>query len=325
MWRGAVLCVAALAGGACYEYFAERRDLAAAPPPGRLIDVGGHRLHLWCEGQGTPAVVFEVAAGGSSLGWYRVQQDVARFTTACAYDRAGMGYSDTGPFPRTSIPVAEDFAELLRRSGLSKPIILAGWSWGGLYARAYATRHETEVAALVLVDTSHEDQIDKFDAAGFAPSALGSLVARLLPYAAATGMLRLIPNPFVSRPDTAPEAIRSFVRANAYRPSFFWTTNDETFHNRDTANEIRSSRRVLAMPVVVLTAGQGPFHDARDARVMDIWRPLQRDLLRLSKRSCQMIATNSDHGIPIEAPDAVVHAVHVAIDAWRTSSAPQCS
>lgn len=321
------LCVVS-AAGASYEYIAARRDLAAAPPPGRLIDVGGHRLHLWCEGQGTPVVVFESSAGGTALDWYRVQNDVAGFTTACAYDRAGMGYSDAGPSPRTSERIADELAELLRRSGMRGPVILVGWSWGGLYVRAYATRHETDVAGLVLVDSSHEDQAEKFAAAGFGSgiSVFASLLPRLLPRAAALGMLRLIPNPFVTRLETVPEPIRGFVRATTYRPSYFQANYDESIHERDTANEVRSSRRLLFMPVVVLTAGQGPMNNTRDNdRAMGVWRPLQRDLLRLSARSCQITAANSTHMIPYEAPDAVVRSVRVTIDAWKMSSTPMCS
>ena len=81
----AVLCVVA-AFGTTYEYIEERRDLAAAPPPGRLIDVGGHRLHLWCLGQGAPTVVFDSGLGGTAFDWYAVLRDVSGFTTACAYD-----------------------------------------------------------------------------------------------------------------------------------------------------------------------------------------------------------------------------------------------
>jgi pimeloyl-ACP methyl ester carboxylesterase len=273
-------------------------------------------------------VIFESSAGGAALDWYRVQHDVAGFTTACAYDRAGMGYSDAGPFPRTSERIVDELAELVRRSGMSGPVILVGWSWGGLYVRAYATRDEIDVAGLVLVDSSHEDQAEKFAAAGFGPGipVFASLLPRLLPHAAALGMLRLIPNPFVDRPETVPEPFRGFVRATTYRPSRFQAMHNEAIHERDTADQVRSSRRLLSIPMVVLTAGQGPVSDTRkNARLMDIWRPLQRDLLRLSPRSCQIVAANSTHMIPYEAPDAVVRSVRVIIDAWKMSSSPRCS
>jgi pimeloyl-ACP methyl ester carboxylesterase len=311
-----VLCTVVSAVGASYEYIEERRDLAA-PPPCRLIDIGGHRLHLCCEGQGTPAVIFESAFGGTSLDWYRVLHDIAGFTTACAYDRAGMGYSDAGPLPRTSERIADELAELVHRNDLRLPVILVGWSLGGYYVRAYATKHEPDVAGLVLVDSSHEDQAAKFEAIGIRGAI--PVVAPYLSTAARLGVLRLIPNPYVERPDTVPEPIRSYVRATTYRPSYFQARYQEDLATLQNADQLRASRRTLSMPVVVLTAGQGP------GNLMTIWMTLQRDLLRLSNRSCQMVAPNSDHMIPYHAPDAVVGAVRVAIEAWKTSSMPMCS
>src|SRR4029450_3232319 len=91
------LIVGTALAGATYQSLATRSDLAATPPPGRLVDIGGHRLHLWCTGDGAPVVMLDTGLGGSTPGWGFVQPDVARFTRVCSYDRAGMGYSDPGP------------------------------------------------------------------------------------------------------------------------------------------------------------------------------------------------------------------------------------
>ena len=96
------LVVIAAITGATYQSVATRRDLARNPAPGRLVDIGGHRLHIWCSGSGTPSVILETGLGGSSADWGFVQPEVARFTRVCSYDRAGMGYSDSGPSPRRS-------------------------------------------------------------------------------------------------------------------------------------------------------------------------------------------------------------------------------
>jgi pimeloyl-ACP methyl ester carboxylesterase len=98
--------------GALYQTIATRKDLAVAPPPGQLVDIGGFRLHLWCTGNGAPAVILDTGLGGSSAGWGFVQPDVARFTRVCSYDRAGMGYSDPGPSPRTARRIANELAKL---------------------------------------------------------------------------------------------------------------------------------------------------------------------------------------------------------------------
>jgi alpha/beta hydrolase fold len=135
------LVALAVGTGTIYQSVATRQDLAATPPPGRLVNVGGHRLHIWCVGSGTPAVILETGLGSTSADWGFVQPEVARFTTACAYDRAGMGYSDPGPSPRTARRIANELAQLLQRSGLTAPVILVGASIGGLSARLFASEH----------------------------------------------------------------------------------------------------------------------------------------------------------------------------------------
>ena len=130
-----LIVVAALAGAA-YQWLATRNDLAATPPPGRLVDIGGYKLHLWCTGDGAPAVILDNGLGGSSPGWGFVQPDVARFTRVCSYDRAGMGYSDPGPSPRTARRIASELNELLARSGISGPAVLVGASHRG-FQRPY--------------------------------------------------------------------------------------------------------------------------------------------------------------------------------------------
>src|SRR5438552_7751470 len=250
VWRFAafvgVLGVVA-AFGASYEYIAERRDLAAAPPPGRLIDVGGHRLHLWCLGQGSPTVVFDSGLGGTAFDWYAVLRDVSGFTTACAYDRAGMGYSDAGPSPRTSRRIAGELAELVRRSETKLPVLLVGWSYGGLFVRVYASEHESQVAGLLLVDAANEEQAAKLAAAGFSSDV--PVWDRFAPAAAAFGLLRLTGRPSGPQPDTFPEPVRRFVHATVYRPSGYQATYDEESQESESFDEVRALRRPLSIPV----------------------------------------------------------------------------
>lgn len=126
MWRWtkrtliglSVLLIVALCAGAIYQWRATRRDLAATPPPGRLVDIGGHRLHIWCTGEGTASIILETGLGGSSVDWGFVQPEAAKFARVCSYDRAGMGYSDRGPSPRTARRIAHELAQLLDRSGI---------------------------------------------------------------------------------------------------------------------------------------------------------------------------------------------------------------
>ena len=166
--------------GALYQTVATRKDLAVTPPPGQLVDIGGYRLHLWCTGNGAPAVILDTGLGGSSAGWYFVQPDVARFTRVCSYDRAGMGYSDPGPSPRTARRIASELATLLDRSGIAGPVVLVGASIAGFNVRVFASDHPERAAGLVLVDASHE--ADRHEVPP---------MARFVPLLSTVGVLRL--------------------------------------------------------------------------------------------------------------------------------------
>ena len=117
---------------------AGRRSLQ---PPGSLIDVGGFRLHLHAAGPAAPVVVFDAALGGSSVSWTYVQRDVVTFARAVTYDRAGFGWSDAGPLPRTAGRIAEELHTLLHAAGERPPYVLVGHSFGGLVMRIFAQRY----------------------------------------------------------------------------------------------------------------------------------------------------------------------------------------
>ncbi|HXH24003.1 MAG TPA: alpha/beta fold hydrolase, partial [Vicinamibacterales bacterium] len=108
------------------------------PPPGELISIGTHRLHLNRQGSGRPVVVFDAALGASSLSWTLVQPEVARLTRTCAYDRAGFGWSEAGPLPRTAGRIADELHALLHAAGEPPPYVLVGHSYGGLVTRIFA-------------------------------------------------------------------------------------------------------------------------------------------------------------------------------------------
>lgn len=287
------LAVLAAALGAAYQWMATRRDLAATPPPGRLVDIGGHRLHLWCSGAGSPAVVLESGLGGASFDWGYVQPAVAEFTKVCSYDRAGMGYSDPGPFPRTTRRVADELAQLVDRAGINEPLILVGASIGGLMVRVFASEREQRVAGLVLVDASHEDQT--MDPPAIAP---------FVPILSSLGVFRILDVSFGPELDALAPSVQRFARATAFRASTYQAAASEGMSLPTSAAEVKANRRKLSIPVVVITAGRGSD---------DRWRELQRDQVGLSSQGCQMFAEQSGHAIPLRQPDAVVRAIHAVV------------
>ena len=142
--------------GASYEAIAAGGDAKAYPPPGRLIDVGGYRLHIQCVGTGSPAVVLDAGLGGMSLDWNLVQTEMGQTTQVCAYDRAGMGWSDPGPQPRTPGQIARELHTLLTNTGIPGPYVLVGHSIAGKNVRMFALQYPDQVAGMVLVDARSE-------------------------------------------------------------------------------------------------------------------------------------------------------------------------
>ena len=143
-------------GGASYEAIMAAGDGKRYPAPGQLVDVGGYRLHLHCIGQGSPTVVLDAGLGGFSLDWGAVQPQIAKSTRVCAYDRAGLGWSDPGPAPRSPQQFASELHALLTKGGIEGPYVLVAHSLSGKTARLFASQHPDEVAGMVLVDVRHE-------------------------------------------------------------------------------------------------------------------------------------------------------------------------
>jgi pimeloyl-ACP methyl ester carboxylesterase len=298
------LIVVAALTGAAYQWRATRDDLAATPPPGRLVDIGGYRLHLWCTGEGAPAVILDTGLGGSSPGWGFVQPDVARFTRVCSYDRAGMGYSDPGPSPRTARRIASELAELLARSGIDGPVVLVGASIAGYYVRVFASDHPERAAGLVLVDASHEDQAHEVPR-----------MARFVPLLSTIGVFRLFGVSFDQRVESLAPSVRQFARATSFRAAGAQAAADEIIHIQQSASEVRSSRRKLTIPVLVVTGGRGADEN---------WRQLQRDQASLSERGCLMIAQRSGHVVPVDQPEIVVDAIRTVVETARGHDVPLC-
>ena len=189
---GSIVALLVLAvAGAIYQAIATELAERAYPPPGEMVNVGGYSLHINCVGQGSPTVVLDAGLGEFSAQWVRVQRLVSYTTRVCAYDRAGMGWSEMGPEPRDARQISSELHTLLDKAGIEGPYVLVGHSFGGLYMQTYATRYPDEVAGVSLVESSHPEQFSYRPVArdSYEPQkrifAVASLLARI-------GVVRLL-------------------------------------------------------------------------------------------------------------------------------------
>lgn len=298
-----MLALVIVAGASC-QLLADRRDLARVPPPGRMVFIGSHRLHLWCKGSGTPLVLMDSGLGGTSFVYNFVMDGVADFTQGCAFDRSGQGYSDEAPTGQTSLQIARDMRALLAALGVKEPVVLVGSSFGGFNVRLFATEYPGQTMGVVLVDASHEDQ-----GGGLPP------FADLVPIAGTLGVLRLFGISLGPDPDIEPPDVREFQRATAYRASRFRSMYSEGSRLHESAAQLRERRRRLSVPLLVLTAGRN-----RDPR----WHELQQDQVTLSSRGCQVVVAGAGHIIARNTPKAVVEGIRATIEAAGRANGTPC-
>ncbi|WP_214415416.1 alpha/beta fold hydrolase [Sphaerisporangium fuscum] len=306
-WRRALAGALALVAvvsvcGWAYETLARRGDPARYPAPGRLVDVGGHRLRLDCTGpRGSgPTVVFEAGLGESGLTWARVQQEVSGPSSggglrACSYDRAGYAWSEPGPGPRDAGRLAGELHALLGASGERGPYVLVAHSYGGNVTRVFADRWPALTAGLVLVDVTDEQGVGELR---MAERLLGVQTA-VYGVAARVGVVRLFGSRLV--PGGTPEVARRQA-AVVYGAGTIATSGAEGATSVDSARQVQATVRPGAWgarPVVVI-ASSGQPEEAYDHYAA---------LARLSSRGRFVRAATADHYVHYAQPDLVADAV----------------
>jgi pimeloyl-ACP methyl ester carboxylesterase len=309
---------------------AKARLAAKYPAPGKLVDAGGYRLHINCQGQGSPTVVMEAGNGDFSLSWGRVQGEVAKFTRVCTYDRAGLGWSERSLQSRTAHNLVEGLHTLLARSG-EPPYVLVGHSLGGMLMRLYTHEHPDQVVGMVLVDSSHEEQLLRN------PEAIMRLqrradklmngMLRLMQLVIATGVLALAPKLF-------PRQMLSMV-AEEDRDAFLGVVSADTKCLEAMREEIATAADHFAavraaqittlgdIPLIVLSHGQTQRIPGLPAEVNrefeQTWQQIQDELAAQSSHGKRIVAEKSGHYIQIDQPELVIDAIREVVEAARTS------
>lgn len=303
-----VLALAA-AAGAAYETIAATGDRAAYPAAGHLVDIGGYRLHLDCRGEGSPTIVLDAGLGGSSLDWTLVQSKLAATTRVCSYDRAGMGWSDTGPAPRSPAHIADELHRLLEAGAITDPYILVGHSLAGKNVRLFAAAHPAEVAGMVLIDARSEKMdaesspadAEALTAAFEAQGAMFTLARRL-------GLARLFGAEFVGQPLVSPDVAREMTLMQTAPIAVAETIAEGSARAADDARLIHSGLGTL--PLVVIAAGH-------NIDSLPGWAAAQAALAASSSNGRLVIAEHSGHYVQLERPELVIAAVREVLASAR--------
>lgn len=257
---------------------------------GQLIDVGGYRLSVHVKGNGSPTVVLESGAGGGHESWVKVQDRVAQFTTVCSYDRAGLGWSDSAPVPRTFQNSMQDLHSLLEQLGLPAPYVLVGHSAGGSVVHLYADRYPAAVAGLVLVDSAHPEHT--------------------------TRLLSALP------PESSdePPSVREY-RKSLNSPAFLVEWDDAAA----CFEEIRGCKSLGDLPLTVITAVRAANPLGLPVEVVALrdrtWQDMQKDLVRLSSCATQQFAEQSGHFVQYDQPELVIDTIREMVETIRQREA----
>jgi pimeloyl-ACP methyl ester carboxylesterase len=320
-----VIAIGLSSVGVVYQMVGTWLDAKRFPEQGRLVQAGNIRLNIDCMGQGSPSVILESGLTIPAVGWTKVEPEVAKFTRVCSYDRAGYGWSDPGPEPRSSNEIARELKAVLDNASEKGPYVLVGHSFGGFNVRVFTHLYPAEVAGVVLVDASHEDEGARIDA--LLPDSVkaqekrndewNERVNRLMtPLRLYFGIQRFevahgwSGSPYLSR-DLREEVLylrqqRKSRQAVASESNAF----------AESIKQVRSAGDLGDRPLIVLTAGKPYDPDPlltteQMDRQNDLWiHDLQAQEARLSTRGKQIVVADSSHMIPYERPDTIVSAIH---------------
>jgi pimeloyl-ACP methyl ester carboxylesterase len=302
--------------------------IAQYPPLGQMVDVGGYRLHIFCQGEGSPTVIMEAGLSEASLMWALVQPQVSTMTRVCVYDRAGLGWSDTSPRPRTADIMVDELHTLLQNANIEGPYIMVGHSTGGMIVRLYAHSYPGEVVGMVLVDAQHEDQFERLSPtiqqnleAMFAQSnetlplyqaVIASGIGALVP---AIGAMTDVPQ----LPSPARETLSALV------------LSDTRFIEAKTAEEVAIFESLAVVRDAHITSlGNIPlivlYRGIEDSSIPGMtleekhqwWLSLQNELVALSPQGQLVLADQSGHHIQLDQPKLVIDAIEEVLATSRS-------
>jgi pimeloyl-ACP methyl ester carboxylesterase len=331
----AMAIAAIVLAGIAYEQVGRWQDRKRFPQIGRSVDIGGRTLNIYCSGEGSPTVVFDSGGHTAGYDWIAIQPQVAKFTRACWYDRAGYGWSDPGPRPRTFQAVMKELHTLLQAGGIPPPYVLVGTNLSGSHVRVYNGLYPREVAGAVLVDSSHPDAHSyeprfMWGNLAFLPRSLRTIACTIVaPAVLRLGLYRLSWKLRGLRRLGATDFTRDQQEELYFLSGTpIAQTGQEGCDVDESEAQVRASGDFGNHPLIVLTSAN-PFppprpEDAKAAELFnEIWvHKLQVQLASLSTRGRQVMVAKGDFGIEHEAPEVLVQAIREVVTQVRSARYP---
>lgn len=309
-WGGRVLLVGLCLFLVLIVYLMIRESItrskyrAEYPPPGQMVDLGTHKIHLNCVGRGTPIVVFEADLDQyGSLSWVSVQGEIGKFTRACSYDRAGILWSEPGPRPRDGEMITSELGAVLDAAGEDGPYVLVGHAFGGAYVRIFAGQNPEDICGMVLVESSHPEMLTRFEDVGLAPEIPDRNIRPLILLLSHLG----IPGRYKGKIyDLSPE-INDPIQAFLPESSMTWF--DEKVESPNTLAQAGQYEHLGDLPLIVITTAIPPTSIKDQGQILhDLWRELQYELLSLSENS-EIRAYEIGHYPQLQSPKLVIVAI----------------
>lgn len=306
---------ALIAGTLAKSYLLEKY-----PAPGQMVYVGGFRMHIHCTGAGSPTVILIGGLDDFSITWSLVQPEIAKTTRVCSYDRAGLGWSEPSPNPRTSDNMVQELHKLLINANIEGPYVLVGHSFGGALAALYTHNYPDAVAGLVLVDATPLDLFVRIHPWGTAIKQKIGLF-RVLEPMSSFGLFALAPESIPNRgfPDEALSQYQAISSATDYYK--ITIAENEMFENNLAEIKSEHITDFGDLPLAILSRGTWDampgFTEVENRQAHLAWNEMQSELLKLSTHSSQVIAEKSEHFIQLQQPQLVIDAIQQTIQATK--------
>jgi pimeloyl-ACP methyl ester carboxylesterase len=302
---GVVVVLAATAAGV--QELATRRDERRFVPPGRLVEVDGHRLHIRCMGNHGPTVILEAMGDGTSVNWAWVQPQIAEMTRVCAYDRAGRGWSESSPAPRDALHIAQELHTLLANAGEVPPFVLVGHSFGAFVTRMYAAAFPHQVAGMVIVDGGQPDiRSARFPAEGLGGQAQEERLMRAAPVLARLGVFR-----WRGLSTDLPPAASAEYGAH-YASARLWDSlHAEMLALRLGDTQVRGAGSLGDRPLMIVNASRP------DDAILRANNAMQIELLSLSSNSQRRVVDGASHGSLVFNPRHAAETSAAILDVAR--------